>query len=170
MKITKNNIIIVFIFILIIFGGIYVAEKQNPKVNKKEPEKIKILDNYNKFFTISNAASSYIRFLNNEDQDNVYLLLNDEYKKENNITKENIISKLDFNSKNGLVMFEAKKIYYENINDNNIKYYLFGYINVDQMNTYSDKEEEYYLIINLDTKNQLFDVVPYDGEIFMEKL
>ena len=61
-------------------------------------------------------------------------------------------------------------MYYQEVNDNIVKYYAFGYIvpdgHYDDRNSYFDNRIESYFIIYLDSKNLTFYVEPYDGSIF----
>lgn len=58
-------------------------------------------------------------------------------------------------------------IYVEDISENITKYYVKGNLFQDDMDT-QIKLKEYYIIINIDNENKLFDVTPYDGKIFKE--
>lgn len=158
-KIIKNKqtiliilgVIIALIIILFkIFGG------------SKDSSKIEIVRSSSKFYTVSNCVSRYLNYLYSEDTDNILLLLNSTYKKNNNINSNNLfdkISKLDDSYD-----FEARKMYEKVINEHIVKYYVYGYLS----NNYFDYDNqiEYYIIIYLNSKDFTYSVEPYDGNIF----
>ena len=164
---TKNNIILIIALLFVMFLGLFVVESHNQKSSIKENSNKKMLVNdYSRFFSISNAADKYISYLGKQDKENLILLLNDQYIKEHKINNDNVLNILELLDKE--YSFEAKKIYLSHINSNVTKYYIYGQLIENAMTGYK-KPKDYYLIINLDEKNLLYDVTPYDGRIFKEK-
>lgn len=168
-KLTKKNIIVIIIFIILMFSGLLLYNYRNPEVKKNNNNKISLVKEYGRFFSISNAADKYISYLKKQDKNNLMLILNKKYIEINNITNQNIISKLNFPNKNSESNFEARKMYQENINKYIIRYYIYGYLTKNLMEEYS-RPKDYYLIIDLDVKNKTFEVTPYDGKIFKEDI
>ncbi len=166
-KLTKTNIIGLIILLIIIFFGIILHNYRDPKPTKVT-EKITLVNNYNRFFTISNAGNKYITYLKNQDKDALMNLLNHDYIEVNNLNKNNMFNILEPLDENNEYTFEARKMYEEKLNKNIIKYYIYGHLSVEIMDTYT-KPEDYYLIIHLDTENFTYFVTPYNGEIFMEE-
>ena len=164
---TKKNIILIIVLLFIMFLGLFVVESHNPKSPSKENANNKeLVKDYSRFFSISNAADKYISYLGKQDKENLILLLSDQYIKEHKINNDNILNKIDLLDKE--YSFEAKKIYQSRINDNIIKYYIYGHLTENAITGYK-KPIDYYLIINLDEKTSLYDVTPYDGHIFKEE-
>ena len=127
--------------------------------------KIKIVKSSSKFYTVSSCVNRYLSYLYAEDVDNLLILLDNNYKKKNDINSNNFfdkISKLDNN-----YSFEARKMYEQVINDNVTKYYVKGYLIKEGINSYYNDKKDFYLIVNLDTKNSTYSVIPYEGDIFI---
>lgn len=158
-KISKNrNTIIIVIFGIIaiilvlvqIFGG------------SKDKNKIDIVTSTSKFYTVSNCVYRYVTYLQTKDTDNLLLLLDSKYKSKNNINSNNVLNNLINLDK--LYNFEARKMYEEKINDNITKYYVYGYLIEDDID--SNNSMDFYVIVTMDTNNKIFSITPYDGEIF----
>ena len=159
---TKKNKILIVIFsiisiILIIFQIFN---------NDKKQSNIEIVKSSSKFYTVSNCIDRYLKYLFNEDVDNILLLLDKNYIKENNISKDNLFSKID--KFDGINSFVGKKMYQEVIKDNITKYYVKGYLLKDVLDN-SDVMVDYYIIVILDNKNSTYSIIPYDGEIFSKE-
>ena len=96
-------------------------------------------------------------------------ILSSNYKKENNIDSSNILSL--FNSIEEDSVFISKKMYYEKINNNITKYYVYGLVEknqiIDDALTVDNQYTNQYFIVYLDTINKTFAVEPYDGSIFI---
>ncbi len=163
---NKKNIILLIIFVLVIITGIVLYNYRNPVVETKKEEKIILVKDYSRFFTISNAGNKYIQYLKNKDKDNLIILLNESYLTLNDINENNVLEKLTLLS-SGNYSFEARKMYQENKNKNLIRYYIKGDLTKEVMDEYQ-RPTDYYLIIDLDIKNMTFSVTPYDGKLFKE--
>ncbi|MDD2238877.1 MAG: hypothetical protein PHH51_03250 [Bacilli bacterium] len=169
LKLTKNNVIIIIIFLIVLFSGLILYNYRQPKPMVEEKTKISLVTDYGRFFSISNAANKYISYLNNQDINNLILLLNSKYKEKNNINSDNILHNLTLLDTEKEYIFEARKMYNEKINKNIIRYYIYGYLSENVMDEYF-RPEDYYLIIDLDINNLIFDVTPYNGKIFKEDI
>ena len=169
LKLTKNNIIIIIIFLIVMFSGLLIFNYRQEDSSTESNYKTSLVKDYGRFFSISNAANKYISYLNKQDINSLILLLNNKYKEKNNITDDNILHKLLLLDTNKEYIFEARKMYNEKINKNIIRYYIFGYLNENVMDEYI-RPIDYYLIIDLDINNMIFNVTPYEGKIFKEDL
>ncbi|MDD2505392.1 MAG: hypothetical protein PHF21_03885 [Bacilli bacterium] len=165
-ELNKKNIILLIIFALVALGVIIVNNNYNKKPKKILEEKITLVEDYSRFFTISNAGSKYINYLKDKDKDSIIKLLNSDYINLNNINKHNLEEKLQFLDTSEYA-FEARKMFQEKLNENIMRYYVYGYLKKVIMDE-DLKPDDYYLIIDLDIKNNRFEVMPYDGQIFLE--
>ena len=159
---TKKKFILISVFGLLaiillfmrFFGG------------TKEENEIEIVKSTSKFYTVSNCVYRYLTYVSANDTDSLLLLLDNSYKKKNNVSKNNvldIVGNLD-----GVYNFEGRKMYQQVLNDDTTKYYVYGYLRKEVMNPdLANDPIDYYIIVTLNTKNQTFSITPYDGEIFI---
>ncbi len=166
LEFNKTNIIIILSFLIIVFLTIYIVDKPKEETKNNKNREINLVNDYTDFFSISNSANKFISTVQKKDIDNVLILLNDQYIKENKINDINLFSKI-IPFEEGIYNFEAKKMYYQNLTSNLVRYYLYGKIDKETIDD-SVYYKDYYLIIDLDKENSLFAVTPYDGAIFME--
>lgn len=158
-KKNKKMILISLLIILIIIILLFKIFADN-----KKDSKITIVTSSSKFYTVSSCVSRYLNYLYSEDVDNIVLLLDNSYKKKNNINTNNVFSnidKLDF-----LYSFQARKMYEQKINDSITKYYVYGYLIKEDID-YNNDKKDYYIIIYLNSRDMLYSVTPYDGDIFI---
>lgn len=160
---TKKNIIIISLLIVLAIGILIYKFFIG---NNDGDSSIKIVTSNSKFYTVSSCVDRYLDYLINEDSDNLLLLLDKSYKKNNNLNKDNLFSKID--KFDGLYSFEARKMYQEIINDDLTKYYVFGYLIKEDIDyDINDIGKPFYIIVYLNTSNMLYSIVPYDGKIFV---
>lgn len=166
----KNNyfvLIIICIILLSLVGIMFFNRRANDEMiddTVKNPD-YKLLDDYSRFFTVESCVYKYINLILRDSREDLLKVLDEDYVNKNNINQDNIynyIEKLD-----GVYSFKAKKIYYENIDNNFIKYYVYGYLVKETMDEIVDKQDNYY-IVSIDKKNSLFSISPYDGSMFKE--
>lgn len=157
---TKKRIILISAFgllaIVLIFIQIFGGKKNN--------NDIEIVTSTSKFYTVSNCVYRYITYLQSKDVDSLILLLDNSYKKSNNISKENVLDKLD--KLDSTYNFEGRKMYQQEINENTTKYYVYGYLREENINNDGNKQD-FYIVVTLNTKDKTFSITPYDGEIFI---
>ena len=161
-KLWKNRkilFIIIFGFLAIIVLLISFFGESNVD------NKIKIVKSSSKFYTVSGCVNRYLNYLYSEDVDSLLILIDKSYKNNNNINKNNFFDKIG--KLDNLYTFEARKIYEQVINDNITKYYVKGYLLEEGINSNLSVKSDYYLIVNLDTKNSTYSIIPYDGELFL---
>jgi len=156
--------------ILVIITLIVVIVSNLTKNNESEKEKISIVTNYSNFYTVNSCLYRLTTYLSLDDSKNVILLLNEQYKKNNRITTDNVMDL--FIDVEGDSTFISQKMYYSNINSNITKYYVKGYIEKNQL--FDDEvinnlnKTDVYFIVYLDSSNKTFSIEPYDGEIFIK--
>lgn len=135
--------------------------------NNKKTSNIQIVTSTSKFYTVSNCADRFLKYLSSENIDNLLILLDDSYKKDNNISKDNIFNII--NRLDGEYSFNAKKMYQQKINDNIMKYYVKGYILKEDIDNNGEKID-YYIIVLLDENNSTYSIIPYDEELFNKEV
>lgn len=137
--------------------------------NDVEEEKINIVVSYSDFYTVNSCLHRMVTYLSNKDSDSMYLVLDEEYKKNNNITKDNVLNsfpQVELNS-----TFVSEKMYYQVVNENIVKYYVMGYIKenkiIDDTEIVIDNNSKSYFVVYLDRGNKIFSVEIYDGDLFI---
>ena len=101
--------------------------------------------------------------MQNNDTYSLLRVLNEDFIRTNGINSTNIYNYLI--SYDGNVNFNSKKMYYEEMSSNVIKYYVYGYVEKDIMDSFPEQIDAYYIVI-LDKENKVFSIQPYNGEIF----
>lgn len=166
-KLDIKVVLLVVVTLLVVIISYIFNSKQEIQDTKKM-----IVTNYSNFYTVDSCLYRFSTYLAEKNNENIWLILSDNYKKNNNINKDNILNifeNIDLDS-----TFVSKKMYYENISDSVTKYYVYGYIQKNQIldDDYIEKIEkrDIYYIVYIDNYNQTFSVEPYDGEIFNQNL
>lgn len=165
---NKNNytlLIIVCVILLSILGILYFDGDESESIINNNETKYLLLDDYSRFYTVESIVYKYINLITSNNVSDLINVLDEDYVSNNNITSETVFNYVD--KLEGLYSFKAKKIYYENNGKYIIKYYVYGILNKEGMDEIIDKSD-YYLVVNIDTKNNLFSITPYDGKIFKE--
>ena len=138
------------------------------KENKTHDPDTYIVTNYSNFYTVNSCLYRVITYLGSKDAANMMLVLNDEYKQNNNVKQENVLDL--FPNVEESSTFVSTKMYYETLSSNITKYYVKGYIEknvLSDLNSNNLEKEEMYFIIYLDSESQLFSIEPYSGELFI---
>ena len=166
MKDKKNLIAIILAILAIVVVIINL-------IPKKEVEEISnpiIVTNYSDFYTVNSCLYRTITYVSAQDTESLLLLLNDKYKSNNNITKNNVLDLFSDVGENST--FVSEKMYYENLNNNLTKYYVKGYVAnqqiLDEDILSAMERESTYFIVYLDSSSNIFSVEPYNGNIFEE--
>lgn len=166
-KVEKRNIIILVIIAIILISGIIVYETFFNKSNVNEETEVSILKDNSRFYTVSSCINRYLTYLTNNDVDNLVLLVDENYKKENNIDKNNILEHLPRLDKR--YSFSAKKIYEQKLNDEYTKYYVYGLL-IEEIFSEEDSVKnalDFYTIVTINSKDHTYSITPYDGEMFI---
>ena len=165
--IDKSKLVAIILDIITIL--VVVLTNLFNKDDKQLENKIEIVTNYSNFYTVDSCLYRTITYIASKDSQSLLSILSSNYKKENNIDSSNILSL--FNSIEEDSVFISKKMYYEKINNNITKYYVYGLVEknqiIDDALTVDNQYTNQYFIVYLDTINKTFAVEPYDGSIFI---
>ena len=165
----KDKSKLVAIILVIITILVVVLTNLFNKDDKQLENKIEKVTNYSNFYTVDSCLYRTITYIASKDSQSLLSILSSNYKKENNIDSSNILSL--FNSIEEDSVFISKKMYYEKINNNITKYYVYGLVEknqiIDDALTVDNQYTNQYFIVYLDTINKTFAVEPYDGSIFI---
>lgn len=164
-QIKKSNVFLVIVLIVLIFVLIVINNKEDEQILDVQINKVMLLNNYNEFFTVNSSVFKYISYLQKKDYNNVLKILDVDYKNNNNINSNNILNYVE--NLEGNYSFSSKKIYYEIIDENFTKYYVFGYLSMDTIDGISEKLDRYY-IVKFNTKEKIFSIIPSNEFDFME--
>lgn len=159
----NNKILAIVLVCLVGVVAIYNIFFKGNKQEKIDTKTISVLTDNSRFYTVSSCVSKFLSFLTGKDTDKLYVLLDENYVKENNVTKENIYNFLG--TYDNELIFSPKKIFEQRISENIYKYYVKGYISPDIMDSIGEKQD-YYIIVIQDQENMTFSIVPYDGKMF----
>jgi len=162
----NKKIIAIVLSIAVLALGIYKLffEKNIINEEKIDTETISIVRDNSRFYTVSSCVSKYINYLTLKDTNNLLILLSEDYKTKNSITSENIYSFVE--SIDGTKIFSARKMYEQRVSETIYKYYVYGYIEEERMDSISEKQD-YYIIVLLDQTNMVYAIEPYDGSMFI---
>lgn len=178
MKKLKNFIVILIIILILIIGiiGLLVYKTQNKEENEinnntqiEEISKIMRVDNASMFFTVENCINKYLTYLYNKDADIIFNLLDENYKTELGISKQNVLQYVE--ELNGIYTFSAKDMYYEKNGDIQ-KYYVTGEIAADGLIEIVSESSsiKFNITVILDMSNNTFTVIPYGyGGMYYEE-
>lgn len=162
-KTIKIMIIIVSIIILLILGTLTIlfvnskTQKQTIKEEPNEKQEIVIVKNRNDFFTVANCVDKYITYLTTKEKEILYNYLDEEYKKENNITMDNIYSYVK--TFDDYYKFKAKEMYVCELSSTVSQYYVYGTLTVEATGD-DEQETPFYISVKLDKANSTFSVIP----------
>ena len=164
-KDSNNKFLIVILIILGVIAGIlYFIDDKEEEVTSKEPA-YSLLKDYSRFFTVNSCVYKYITYSMSDKTEDLLNVLDKNFIEKNGINSDNVYQHI--NKLNGSYSFKAKKIYYQKVSDTYFKYYVYGYLIQDVIDSEGVKED-YYVIVNMDLEKQIFSITPYDGKIFKE--
>lgn len=163
MKKTSFRIFIVGLIVsLLIFLVILIFAL---KFDNKKIIKVKYVENPTMFFTVENCVNKYVSLIIAQDSEALYNVIDDKYKKENDITMDNVLKVNKY--LNGNYSFIATKMLEDKTEK--YKYYVKGYLIEETMNddNFSNTKIEYNLTVKLDVKNYTYSVILSEvGEYF----
>ncbi len=168
MKLKQSDYKLIGICVVLVIISLVIFSLKNEKEDNKDTNdysKYKLVTDYSRFFTVNSCIYKYIVFLETEDFDNLFKVLDKDYVENNNLNSNNIynyISKLEGNNS-----FVSKKMYSEEISSDYIRYYVYGYLYLDDLDSPKKSGENYY-IVDLDLKNELFSITPSNEQSFRE--
>lgn len=140
------------------------------KKDNVEKKDIRLVTNYSNFYTVSSCLYRTITYINSKDINSLLLILTDKYKKDNNINENNVLD--IFPNMKDSSSFNPKKMYYETVTNDVTKYYVYGYIEKEELieNVEVNKPDRTiaYFVVYLDSAKKIFSIEPYSGEVFMD--
>ena len=167
MKDNKTKILAIFLAIAAI--AVVIIPMFFKKTTEEEND-ILIVKNPSEFFTVNSCLYRTITYVYKNDIDSLLKVIDEKYKKNNNINKENVLEL--FPNIDNEVTFVSKEMYYEELNKDIKKYYVRGCVQSNIIHDFDivEKEEDVdlYYIVMLNSEKQIFSVEPYDGKIFMD--
>lgn len=162
-------IIIIAISLMLLFLGYNAIEKFIIKRRElKESMKIALVTDHGRYFTAINCVKKYLTVVQEGNKDDILLLINDKYKKENNISElnyKNFIPSLD---KSSIYEYDGEEMYQKKISKNITEYYIKGKIKKTIMDEDS-VERNYNITIVLYQDHLVFDIIPGIGGLDEEK-
>lgn len=165
----KDKSKLVAIILVIITILVVVLTNLLNKDGEQKENKIEIVTNYSNFYTVDSCLYRTITYIASRDNQSLLSVISDNYKKENNIDTNNVLNVFSEIEEDSI--FISKKMYYEKINNNITKYYVYGHTEKNQILddeiTLNNEYKEQYFIVYLDTTNKTFAIEPYSGELFI---
>lgn len=165
----KDKSKLVAIILVIITILVVVLTNLLNKDGEQKENKIEIVTNYSNFYTVDSCLYRTITYIASRDNQSLLSVISDNYKKENNIDTNNVLNVFSEIEEDSI--FVSKKMYYEKINNNITKYYVYGHTEKNQILddeiTLNNEYKEQYFIVYLDTTNKTFAIEPYSGELFI---
>lgn len=180
-KIIISIIIILFLILASILLMYSSKNKEKNESDTKLPEenthissyyyensKNNVVTNRNDFFTVQSCVNNYIIYLTQKDTESLYKLLDKSYIEQFGITESNILEHVE--NLSGNIIFKAKRMYFEEINESFYKYYVIGEIFENYIDEKLKSMGEFKVTVNMDIENMLFSIVPYGyGGVFHEE-
>lgn len=161
----NKKILAIVVVISVLVLGIYKIffDRDIVDEEKIDTETISVVKDNSKFFTVTSCVSKYVRTLSDRDTEKLLVLLSDEYKTNNSVNSSNVYNFTG--SMNVNPTFSGKKMFQQRLSKTIYKYYVYGFIQEDLMDSVSAKVP-YYIIVILDESNMTFAIEPYDGSMF----
>lgn len=159
----EKKVLLFWIIIAIIIVGIFLFIEIKKNVFDKYNGNYTIVREQNRYYTVNSAINKFYSYISSNNTSNVLLVLNDEYKKKNNISENNINEYFNFNNK--LVSFVPKKMYQKEIKKGVYSYYVSGYN--EYVNTGLYINDDYYEVI-LDGNTFTFNIQKISKEMYEE--
>lgn len=128
---------------------------------------VQIVENANDFYTVASCVDKYIDLWYAQDNEQVYQILNNDYKAENSITQDNVFEVIGKLSNK--LIFRPKKMYYENLEDSVQKFYVYATVRPEVMEGRGE-ETEYYVEVILNFNNNTFSLTPSTAEEFPDNV
>lgn len=114
-KIIKTMIIVSIILVIILLIAFLIDKNKEIPFEQEiiivEKKELDIVANRSDFYTVESCVSNYINNLNSENEEALVSILDQSYIKNNSITKQNVIEKL--NVPEYRIEFFIKKMNYE---------------------------------------------------------
>ena len=151
----KTFVVIIGVCIICVVLALVLSVKSNF-------ESLDVVNEYNVFFSNVGYLNKYISSIAIKDNDVVYSLLDSKYIENNNITRDNILDKVDKFSI--LSSYEVESMYFIQIK-RNFLYYVNGKV---YENTYDAEKklvyDNYSMVISVDIDNLSYSLYPVDKD------
>jgi len=173
-KITKEEkkvlsiwagVVIVLVVVLLVLNHFFPIKTLLSSLYGKRSdiiENYEVLGDYSRYSTVSGALQKYYSFVNAKDYDSVIKILNEEYVKENKITKDNISDFITFPD-DKYITFDPNIMYRKTLKVGVYTYIMDG--EIEDRDTGEVLGKTYYQVI-LDGNNFLFSVKPLTEKEF----
>lgn len=109
------------------------------------------------FFTVISCINNYIQYNAQKNVEKLDILLSEEYKKQNNITRENMLNNITLYSPQET--FSAKEIHEYKNNENLSTYFVYGKMKESSYFSDNPKKQDIFIAIQLDKVNRTFSVI-----------
>ena len=162
-----KNIWLLSIFVILVLFSVYLIRINDNESNVVQDSTNKVnyqlVTNYNNFFTVNSCVYRYLTYVQGRNTSSILKVLDEDFITSNGINETNLYNFITMYE--GNLNFNSQEMYEEKVNDNITKYYVYGYVEKDVMNSLPERIDAYY-IVNLDEKNKVFTIMPYNGDIF----
>lgn len=165
---SKANIITIICLVLI-FGLIgillFFIAKDDKVQETTEFDNIEKLDDNSLFFTVSFNINKICEYVNSNQAQALYSIIDEQYLVENNILSNNIIDK--FSDKYKDTSFSATEIYVVS-KDKNYAFFVKGNLKTEIMDVPPSIKGEEYFLFNYDIEKSIFSIKPITKSDYLE--
>ena len=163
-KSTRILLLLVIIGLIVLVAYKLFFEIKKNSTEKIDTKTISLVENPSDFYTVSSCVSKILGFASINDKANLYSLLTSDYKTDKSLSKDDVFNVIGI-SANTYYNFNPRKIYTQRLSKNLYKFYVYGLLEMDTMDSISSSQD-YYIIIILDRENMTFAFEPYNGDMF----
>lgn len=126
---------------------------------KSKYEKLKVVNDYQEFFSVSADINEFIGYVASGDINSVINVLDGKYIDYNSINNDNVFDYIDEYSYND--SFKAKTIKYVNVGKNKL-YYAKGILIENNIDGSKVVNDEYHVIVLVDSSSNCYSIYPID--------
>lgn len=177
----KKVLIAILILLIVIYVSIIIIlkSKQGKNIENTDTNTLENVASINydevksatAFFTVESVVNKFVVYVADKDVDSVLKILDNKFIEDNNVNTNNVLEKIKGNNISGT--FEAEKMYVEEIDENNNKYYVKGTLKQELEGENAQDiiiNDNFCVIVSLDFDNMIFSITPLeDGGMFNEK-
>lgn len=149
----------VFILIVVYFVTSYVVKEV--KYGDKKDKNYSIVKDYNRYYTVTGAINKYYSYLNTKSTDDLFLIINNTYLADNEITRENLLDKIK--TYDTLVSYQGSLMCKKQLHTGVVSYYVSGDVVSSSKGTKIDKV---FYDVTMDENNMTFDLKEIDSVSF----
>ena len=163
-----NSKLVAIILVIVTIVVVILSMIFGSSNNKNKASDIEIVTNYSDFYTVNSCLYRVTTYITTKDTKSLITILDNKYKNKNNINESNVLD--SFGDVEIDSTFVSRKMYFQKINSNITKYYVYGTIEKNEFENenYSTAQErvDSYFIVYLDSTNKTFSVEPYSKDLF----